>query len=322
MNRLYYCFACLPLLLFLGCPPEEDRDYAADMRSLVVTLSHYAKMQQPGFLIIPQNGEALLTLNQEEDGELAAPYLAAIDGLGREDLFYGYEGDNLATPEEEQAWMLALLRRAQAAGRTILVTDYCSTPAYVDRAYAENTAEGFLCFAADRRELDGLPAYPATPHQSHPGAVNSLADARNFLYLINSSAWSTWAGLVSALTATEYDLLILDFFDETGTPPSPQEMAQLQVKHSGGRRLVIAYLSIGEAEDYRYYWQASWNQDPPAFLEAENPHWPGNYAVRYWEAAWQDLLFGGSNAYLDRIIAAGFDGVYLDKIDSYEFFAD
>ena len=32
---------------------------------------------------------------------------------------------------------------------------------------------------------------------------------------------------------------------------------ELKIKDNGGKRIVIAYLSIGEAEDYRYYWNKS-----------------------------------------------------------------
>jgi len=42
--------------------------------------------------------------------------------------------------------------------------------------------------------------------------------------------------------------------------------------------------------------------------------------VRYWDADWQALIYGHSGAYLDRILSAGFDGVYLDIIDGFEFF--
>jgi cysteinyl-tRNA synthetase len=40
--------------------------------------------------------------------------------------------------------------------------------------------------------------------------------------------------------------------------------------------------------------------------------------VQYWNPQWQEILFGNQNAYLDRILAAGFDGVYLDGADKFE----
>jgi cysteinyl-tRNA synthetase len=90
----------------------------------------------------------------------------------------------------------------------------------------------------------------------------------------------------------------------------------------GGK--VVAYLSIGEAERYRYYWQRAWdaNRDgrpdaaAPSWLGHENPDWPGNYKVKYWDPAWQKIVF----EYVDKIAAQGFDGVYLDIIDAYEYY--
>jgi cysteinyl-tRNA synthetase len=79
-------------------------------------------------------------------------------------------------------------------------------------------------------------------------------------------------------------------------------------------------MSIGEAEDYRYYWEADWYSDPPVWLDEKNPLWEGNYKVLYWMQEWQDLIFGDESAYLDRILNAGFDGVYLDIIDAFEHF--
>ena len=52
----------------------------------------------------------------------------------------------------------------------------------------------------------------------------------------------------------------------------------------GGSKTVLSYMSIGEAEDYRWYWQQSWgrNRDgrpdacAPVWLGRSNPDWPGN----------------------------------------------
>ncbi|MGY4706533.1 MJ1477/TM1410 family putative glycoside hydrolase [Candidatus Bipolaricaulota sp. J31] len=89
---------------------------------------------------------------------------------------------------------------------------------------------------------------------------------------------------------------------------------------------VLAYLSIGEAEDYRYYWDGAWDvnrdgtPDPgaPQWLGRANPDWPGNYRVRYWDPAWQGIVL----SYLERILAQGFSGVYLDTVDSFEYWSD
>jgi cysteinyl-tRNA synthetase len=75
-------------------------------------------------------------------------------------------------------------------------------------------------------------------------------------------------------------------------------------------------MSIGEAEDYRYYWNPEWKTNQPSWLAEENPDWPGSYKVRYWDKYWQKIIYG----YLDKILTAGFDGVYLDIIDAFQYF--
>ncbi|MGP1532348.1 MAG: endo alpha-1,4 polygalactosaminidase, partial [Treponema sp.] len=75
-----------------------------------------------------------------------------------------------------------------------------------------------------------------------------------------------------------------------------------------------------EAEDYRYYWEKQWKHRRPSWLDKENSEWKGNYKVKYWDAEWKSIIFGSDGAYLDRILAAGFDGVYLDIIDAFEYF--
>ncbi len=42
----------------------------------------------------------------KKTGLLKLNYLSAIDGVGREDLFYGYDEDNIATPSLETEYML------------------------------------------------------------------------------------------------------------------------------------------------------------------------------------------------------------------------
>ena len=71
----------------------------------------------------------------------------------------------------------------------------------------------------------------------------------------------------------------MDLFFNDGTPFTSSEIAQIKNKANGGKRLVLAYMSIGEAEDYRYYWQKDWERNKPSWLDAENPDWPGNYKV-------------------------------------------
>jgi cysteinyl-tRNA synthetase len=95
------------------------------------------------------------------------------------------------------------------------------------------------------------------------------------------------------------------------------EVARLKVKPDGSRRIVLAYFSVGEAEDYRWYWRPEWKATPPPWLGPESCYWPTNYPVRFWAEEWREIIYRGEGSYLARILAAGFDGVYLDRVDVY-----
>ena len=120
------------------------------------------------------------------------------------------------------------------------------------------------------------------------------------------------------------DLVVIDYSYDGGNGGG-WTASQVRRIRSGKRgRKVVAYLSIGEAEDYRYYWQRAWDRNrdgrpdagAPAFLCQENPDWEGNYKVKYWHGAWQSIMYD----YLGKIIGQGFDGLYLDLVDAYEHF--
>ena len=148
---------------------------------------------------------------------------------------------------------------------------------------------------------------------SSPASESRLSDARSWAFQLQNVD-------PAEIRLSSYDVVVIDYgFDRRNATAFPREVVDLmRVKPDGGRRVILAYLSIGEAEDYRYYWQESWRKSRPEWLEPENPDWPGNYLVQYWHPQWQAILFGGPNAYLDRILAAGFDGVYLDGADKFE----
>jgi cysteinyl-tRNA synthetase, unknown class len=121
------------------------------------------------------------------------------------------------------------------------------------------------------------------------------------------------------LAQSSSDMVVMDYARSWGdkVPYSRADVERVRRRADGRPRLVIAYLSIGEAEEYRPYWRAEWKQNRPAWLLPENCRWPGNYLVKFWMNEWKQIMFAGQESYLARIMAAGFDGVYLDRIDAY-----
>jgi cysteinyl-tRNA synthetase, unknown class len=323
-NKWFKLFIAMFLTLAaISCGDEEEGEldsvYKQRMREFVQNMSIYAKGKNSSFIIIPQNGQELVTHDGNEDGSPDMDYLDAIDGVGREDLFYGYDEDNVPTPKSELDYMLAFLNICEQNGVSVLTTDYCWDHTKMDGSYSQNQSKGFISFAAPDRELNTIPDYPADPFHVNSNDIKSLSEAKNFLYLLNNEKFNSKTDFISALSNTNYDAFIIDLFFD-GKELSSTDIASLKTKKNGGKRLVIAYMSIGEAENYRYYWQTEWKVGSPAFIEKENPDWKGNYKVQYWNTEWQNIIYGSSDSYLDKIIAAGFDGVYLDIIDAFEYF--
>lgn len=167
---------------------------------------------------------------------------------------------------------------------------------------------------------------------SDNGSTTAGALGSNLLYLLQPEHIS-----LDDITAQPFRWIVIEP-SRTGDAAGEFIAAEVQRMRSEGacdQRVILAYLSIGEAEDYRDYFDASWVDGEagapiegvaPSWLGPSNPDFPGNYKVRYWEEGWQSLILGtasGPDATpLDRIINSGFDGVYLDIIDAYEFWSE
>jgi cysteinyl-tRNA synthetase len=44
--------------------------------------------------------------------------------------------------------------------------------------------------------------------------------------------------------------------------------------------------------------------------------------VKFWLDDWKDIVWRGESSYLKRIVDAGFDGVYLDRVDIYDMYPE
>lgn len=139
---------------------------------------------------------------------------------------------------------------------------------------------------------------------------NPLSGVTSWLYVLGDLG----AADKAKISASEAGLVVIDATDFSGNVPRPHAPSDLDALRGGTPKLLLSYLSIGEAEDYRPYWRSDWAAHPPDFLSAANPEWPDNHLVKYWHPAWQDIIFRA----VDDGLRAGFDGFYLDIVDAFE----
>ncbi len=296
----------------------DNIDFKEEMRQFVIEISGYSKNLKSDFIIIPQNGVELVTNDGNENSNLHNNYIDAIDAQGQEELNFGYNADNLETPLDIHNHLKHFLDLEKNSGKPILITDYVTSQINIERSYIKNEFLDYLSFQAENRELNIIPSFI---HNENSNNITSISNAENFLYLINYNNFSSKQDLINSIQQTNYDIIILDLFFNQAELTS-QDLNRLKHKQNGGLRKLIAYISIGEAEDYRYYWKSEWNNDAPVWLEAENQYWEGNYKVKYWENDWKKIIFGNNQSYIKKIIDAGFDGAYMDIIDAYDYFED
>lgn len=158
------------------------------------------------------------------------------------------------------------------------------------------------------------PVDPASITVSNPGSGGSLAlsKVKYWAYQIQDHYANP-----QVLADSHYDLLVID---------QARSIADLQdyddallvsklkqsANHLGGNKLVVAYIDVGQAEDYRWYWPLA---DSSLIAGPDPDGWVGNFPVKFWKAAWWEVV----RLYLDRILEDGFDGIYMDWLEAYDF---
>jgi cysteinyl-tRNA synthetase len=114
---------------------------------------------------------------------------------------------------------------------------------------------------------------------------------------------------------SQFKIVVMDY-SRNGKENNKYSISEIN-KMKAASIIPICYLSIGEAEEYRYYWRPEWKKKAK-WLGKENPDWQGNFKVKYWHPEWQAIII----SYLDEIIEQGFSGVYLDIVDGFEYWSD
>ncbi len=293
-----------------GCGKKARSHEAAQrMRQLVENIAAAARQADPDFLIIPQNGEELAFEDLDPEADWAQPYFNVLDAVGVEEVFYS--GTYRPRPDR-----LAMLRRIREH-KPVFDAEYVGRDDSVEAARRRCAAEGFRCFVRTPGNYH-YAVIPDTVPFENARDILRPADAQNYLYLISYDSFASRSDLLRRLQATNFDLLIIEPFWGHSVL-TPAEVASLQRKANGGRRLVIAYFNIGAAEKWRYYWQPDWRVGEPKWLKKPYEGYPDEVWVEFWHEEWQRIIWKGEDSYLQKLIEAGFDGAYLDNVEAYYF---
>jgi len=151
--------------------------------------------------------------------------------------------------------------------------------------------------------------------------VSAESPPDSFAYVLQADSFAkSKSAAVERLAASGRDWIVIDAYFDGDTSWERADLDTIRRGRAG--RKVVAYISIGEAEDYRPYWRKEWSNhgkltaSAPVWLGMENPDWKGNYQVKYWNAEWKKLMLD----LIDDAMGRGFDGVYLDIVDGFVTF--
>lgn len=195
-----------------------------------------------------------------------------------------------------------------------------------------------------------FPNHATGESKTMPSIVFLLQSEKEIMPLSAVSYWGyqiqdiNSPGKVDELVASRYDMLVLEptrtdwssIDKDLDTKEMVSRLKKSRASDGIHRKLIIAYIDIGEAEDWRWYWDWSTTWDctgsPPAdwpsyILTCDPDGWGGNYPVAYWDQNWKDIIINGIapdpikrdyNSVIDEVIKDGFDGVYLDWVEAFK----
>ena len=295
------------------------------MRKLVGNLSRVGRQLKRNFVVIAQDGLELLEQTDAVDTtrEVAASnYIRALDGVLVKGLFYrppppGKKGLFVPTDKKLRAELVRLADLGKGRGLRVMVTDFVGDNKSAGESLKQNIARGYVPFAVSGRgfAFDRIPRFPSRPVNENPANITGLSHARNFLYLRDSSQYDRQEEFVVALNNTNYDAVIVDVFHRGRRAFTKRSVDAMKFKKLGARRLVLAYMNIGEAETFRYYWKQNWREGSPPWIAAPVAGNPDKFYVQYWHPQWQKLLAGDNKSYLFGIFAQCPSGDFMSRMN-------
>ena len=215
--------------------------YKERMRDFIKELRNNTNKEK---IIITQNGNELYFKNGKVDNN----FFNVTNGTTQESLYYGdVLRFNVPTSKGLKNELLELTIPIRKKGKPVFIINYGKGQKKRNFLKKEDAKTKFVS------EL--LPSFNAnklyeTIEDYNDEDINFLNEVKNFLCLLNPKDFSNIDEYYQALKNTNYDLLLIEV-SHNNIFFTKEQIEELKIKHNGGKRIVIAYLSIGEAENYR-----------------------------------------------------------------------
>jgi cysteinyl-tRNA synthetase, unknown class len=153
---------------------------------------------------------------------------------------------------------------------------------------------------------------PSNPKEK----IKSLKDVKYWTYQINGDYSEEE---IEKIVKSKYDMVVLEptrTSKETadyGTVGMVKKIKASKAHDGVSDKIVLAYVDIGEAEDWRCYWDDIKKTDD-IIIGTDPDKWEGDYPVAYWKDKWRSIVVNGL---INEAVTDGFDGVYLDWVGGF-----
>lgn len=382
---------------YYGDPDDvSDVGRARKMQALIMELAIKAKTRNPNFQVVPQDTLEYAHIDGNADNEYDWHLLNLLDGWGIENFSpttvtrlanltkVGIKGTANTNGSTVQA---VAENQKIAAENNILWHPRLSAEVYQSPEIGNPGYMPIYSPSSNSYNIIHHPVPAGVAHTINSNNVESMMDAKNYLYMISTGKYTNWpdweanpagrlditdtAGYlvpfnggrfqptgtpevvakaiaehgkewdffwvakgytqdegrkayIEELAASEWDLFYIDAH-YGGESLSKEEVEALKWKPQGGRRQVIAYLSIGTTESYRWYADAVMVEpgtrsfrrgtvENGTFIPARErfkddsiPNWQlwaayrGQYASEstpiWWHPEWRDIIIRGGSPY-------------------------
>lgn len=318
-------------MLKMDVAPRHILNYREAMRQNINTLSTYGKERNPAFVIIVHEAEDLLDKShweyQLEDYQKVRQQKLGV----KDDTFLNFKTQMDPHQQGAQHYIKnidaialnnLLCDTNSRIGPTalnnlfVLSIDHCQTDAALQQAIISSLEQRIVFYGFIHNQNAFNKIKKQLIIKENPHEIVNITDAKNMQVLIDDSLYKDKATMIEDIANSNYDIIIINPLFHGTDPFSKEEVAAMQLKKIGPKRMIIAQQNISEAKPSDYFWKKDWKIGSPSFLKRKSFVEPQALIAEYWDPAWRAII----SKYFKSIVDTGYDGAFLTGVQNYEYF--
>lgn len=128
------------------------------------------------------------------------------------------------------------------------------------------------------------------------------------------------------LVGTHFDMYVLEpvtteqYEENFDIAALVRDIREYNIKTRKVDPIILAYIDVGQAEAWRWYYKKSYNLARPSWIVGKDPDgWAGCFTALYWDKTWRDIVIYGykGKSHVEVTLEAGFDGIYMDWVEAF-----